>query len=857
MAAKLNTKIKNNRFFYMYRYGLDEFAVAKFLKQSKTELTKAGAKGAMSLPEEFTHRAVFLSTLPPKCFSIIANWFNKKLPEGEIANLEESIDLLSKAGETFDHSKESSRKLWRTIFFNYINSDTNSIVKIFLMGEKTSKIITPSKLIAKKVEVKTDLSEKKDSIVLIKDESQAKEIKPHKKEVFGFSYVNSKKLDLAYKNESDGKPIFGEVATILENGQFFIDIKGILIESELVEVTQSQAMNLFPEGGSAVGFPEKISNIPISENLLGIWNVHDQANSKRARFMIDSCVNIALEIFEIPHSSAEPDLVRSWLKESYLPTQGIFPVFELLDGIIIKPPSLLRDFRTYDFSSPFLGYYSHEAVKWNGKKIVLKPFPACSFKYECIATETAVKRLLKFKSDVASLPVITNKQLQELAFLVNKESTDKAFSNSYQSISNRISDIYVIKDNVDKIIDEILQLPEIKMRIDKEIEGLKQEAANLILIEQDEVVRLKREKKALEQEVAKSSNLLSRAVKKAFDDAVLDGTKTISEIALIKPFLATIDSSHADNFPSIIGLPKFLSTKIEVADFKGLSDSIKLTSLKYALKENVISIFIAAAFVRGVVGVYGENYQKLIQAVANITSAGIYSSISVSIDKFSFNDLMSLPAQIHNIDNNAMLFGDLLESWQSQSAPLIVEVRGFNRIPPESIITEILDSGNYLNSNREFIWKMPSGKVKQIKLLAPVFFILNFAYGKSTFPISLEYASSIPLLSNELFKVNPFEEGLEIPDRLSYLGQDFIDNSLDGAHSLGGAHSLDGFVNLLKLIGFEESESICYSQLIHEIGRVEESELMNIFSINESLLNFIDWNSLTPERAEIIFEELK
>ena len=851
MAAKLNTKIKNSRFFYMYRYGLDEFSVSKFLKQSKAELTKAGAKGAMSLPEEFTYKAAFLSTLPHRCFPIIANWFNKNIPEGDILDLEESINVLSKAGDTFDHSKEASRKLWRTIFINYINEDKSLIAKTFLLGEKESKNIATSMPIMKKVEKKSGLAEKKNEIVLSEVDSQIKQIKSQIREVYGFSYTNSKKLDLTAKNESDGKPVLGEVVTKLENGQFFIDIRGVLIDSELVEITQSQAMHLYPERGSAVGFPEKLSNIPISENLLGIWNVHDQANSMRARFMIDSCVHIALDVFEIPHSSAEPDLVRSWLKESYVPTQGIFPVFELADGIIIKPPSLLRDFRTYDFSLPFLGYRSHEAVKWSGRKIVLKPFPAASFKYECIATETAVKRLLKFKSEVASLPVITNKQLQDLAFLVNKESADKTFSNSYQSISNRISDIYSIKDNVDKVIDEILQLPEIQVRIGEEIKALKQEAADLVLIEQNEVTRLKKEKKTLEQDIAKSSNLLSRTIKKVFDEAVLDGTKALSEIALLKPFLATIDQSPPDNLSSTLGWSEFISSKIEIADFKILSDSIKLTALRYALKENLISTFIAAALVRGIVGIYGENYQKLIQAVSNITSAGIYSSISVSVDKFCFNDLLSLPAQIHNIDNRGMLFGDLLESWQGQFAPLIVEIRGFNRMPPESIITEILDNGNYLNSNREFIWKMPCNKVKKLKLIAPVIFVLNFSYGKSTFPISLEYASSIPLVSSELFTINPFEEGLDMPDRLSYLGSDMIKNSLSGANSL------DGFVNLLKLMGFEESESICYSKLIHSIGRVERGELLNIFSANETLLNFIDLNSLTPERAGIIFEEPK
>ena len=848
MSAKLNIRVKNNRFFYMYRYGLDEFIVAKFLKQSKTELTKNGAKGAMSLPEEFTYRAIFLAGLPPKCFPIVASWFSKNPPEGELSDLEESISVLSKAGENFEHSKESSKKFWRTIFLNYINSEKTSIVKSFLMGEKSRKIAPPSTFLTKKTDVIVKNSEQKDlnDSNRIVDESLGGMKNDEK--LHGFSYVDSKKLDLTYKNECDGRPILGEVATILENGQFFIDIKGVLIESDLIEITQSQAMHLYPEQGGAVGFPEKLSNIPVSENLLAIWSVHDQANNKKARFMIDSCINIVLDIFEIPHSSSEPDLIRSWLKNSYPPNQGIRPVFELADGVIIKPQSLLWDFRTYDFAVPFLGYYSHEAIKWNGRKIVIKPFPTHSFKYECVTTETAVKRLLKFKSEVASLPVITNKQIQELAFLVNKESTDRAFSNSYHSISNRISEIFAIKDNVDAVIDEILQLPAIQTRLAEEIADLKKEISNGMLIEKNEVVRLKQEKKALEQEIAKSSSLLSRSIKKAFNEAVVDGVKVLTDIALIKPFLATTAPSHMDDPASITGLQELLSSKNELLDFKVLMDSIKLTSLKYGLKENLISTFITAGFVRGVVGVFGENSKKLIQAVANVTSAGIYSSISLSIDKFSFNDLMNSPTKLHNIDCDTLLFGELLESWQKQDAPLIVELMGFNRMPPESIITEILDEGNFLNSNREFIWKTSSGNVKKIKLRAPIFFVLNFVYGKSTFPIPLEYASSIPLVSMELFTINPFEEGLEIPLKSSYLGGGFLNNSL------GSANSLNGFVDLLKLMGFDESESICYSKLTHAIGRIDYKELLDIFSSNGDLLNFLDLNSLAPERANFIFE---
>ena len=100
----------------------------------------------------------------------------------------------------------------------------------------------------------------------------------------------------------------------------------------------------------------------------------------------------------------------------------------------------------------------------------------------------------------------------------------------------------------------------------------------------------------------------------------------------------------------------------------------------------------------------------------------------------------------------------------------------------------------------------------------------------------------------ELFTINPFEEGLEIPLKSSYLGGGFLNNSL------GSANSLNGFVDLLKLMGFDESESICYSKLTHAIGRIDYKELLDIFSSNGDLLNFLDLNSLAPERANFIFE---
>jgi len=846
MSAKLNTKIKNSRFFYMYRYGLDEFAVAKFLKQSKAELTKSGAKGAMSLPEEFTFRAAFLSTLPPKCFPILSGWFNKNMPEGELSDLQDAIDVLSKAGENFDHAKESSKKHWRTIFLNYINNENTLIVKSFLMGEKTLKIAQPSKLPPKEMDAKVKLSGKEDVNVVSGADKESLIIKKNEKQPYGFSYSECKKLDLANKNESDGRPVLGEVVKKLDHGQFFIDIKGILIGSDLIEITESQAMNLYPEQGSAVGFPEKISNISITDNLLAIWNVHDQANSKKARFMIDSCVNIVLEVFEIPHNFSEPDLVRAWLKNSYIPKEGIFPVFELADGIIIKPSSLLNDFRVYDFSTPFLGYYNHEAVKWNGKKIVIKPFPAHSFKYECVTTEIAVKRLFKFKSEVSSFPVITSKQIQELAYLVNQESTDKSFSNSYLSISNRISEIYTIKDNVDMVINEILDLPEVKLRIQDEVDELKKQITRELVDENKQIDSLRREKKLIEESVKKSSDLLRREVKKAFDGAVKNGESTLSQVALLKPFLTGHSSGSIDYSTTNSDIVIDFSKKNELKTFKNLSTYIGLNSLRYGFNKNLLATFITLGFTRGVVGVFGKNYKILVDVISKVISDGFYSSVSLSVDNFSFNDLLNLPAQSNCLMGDGLLLGDLLEIWQEQDFPLIIVLNGFNRIPPESIINELLDMGNFLKEKRHFIWKKSNGEVKKLILKVPVIFILNFVYGRSTFPIPKAYASEIPLLSSEFFNIEKLDEDLEISVNHSHLGQIFYSERLSLVD-----HADD--IELLQLMDLSESEAISYLKLFFGIGRISQNELLS--NLGDSIfLDSLNLNCFTSDHEKYIFE---
>lgn len=836
---------KENRRFYMYLYGLDQYEVDKFLKKSRASLIKAGAKVG-TIPKEHTHRASFLSKLPIKCDQIIANWFNENPVEGEIGELNDAFERLSKLKENFIHSSESGKKLWRTVFVNFINKDYAVAVKLFLKGESTLKKIEP-KVVNPEIKMEQNIIEKeKHKNFLNEIEVVVPQNITQKNNSYGFKYIDVKKLDIDSMNIGEENLVLGEIKTINQGGSFFIEIRGAIIDSSLVTLSEAEAINFFPVRGSAIGFVDKLPRVQLARNSFGLWKVRDQKNNKSARFIIDSHFSTIFDVIEIPHSSLEPDLVREWLRNVYLSREGIYHVFQLKDGIILKANNIYTDYKIYDFSVPFFAYYSHEAVNWNGRRIVIKEFPTPSFKYECITTEVAVKRLFKFRSEVSNFPTITHHQIQELAFLVGKEYEDKSYSNVYQSITERISSIFTIKENIDLCINEITNLPEVQSKIEEEITTLKNQVSKDLLVENEKINALKKEKKSLENEIKENSNIVNQEIKKAFDNAVKNGMNTLTQVAVLKPFLSNflpipVTLSGASSEKSL----GFIKSN-EITTFQNLRSFIEINSIRYALESDLLSVVISLGLTRGVIGVFGNYYKKLINILSKITSNGFYLSISLSVDKFSLNDLLNLPVQESYSISSGLLFGNILELWQEQDFPLIVELKGFNRIPPESIIEELLDNGNFLKDKRKFIWQTSTGDIKKITLKAPVFFVLNFSYGNSTFPIPKAYAPNIPLVACELFNCDALEEDIDIPVNTSYLGHDFFNNRIDYIEDVN-------IIELLKLFGLKESEAICYTNLVYKIGRLSQNELINILDV-DNFLNFVNLNALLPEYEQYIFQ---
>ncbi len=105
---------------------------------------------------------------------------------------------------------------------------------------------------------------------------------------------------------------------------------------------------------------------------------------------------------------------------------------------------------------------------------------------------------------------------------------------------------------------------------------------------------------------------------------------------------------------------------------------------------NLIIHLIAAASVTPAVGLMGKQTKDTIASLANLLAGNVWGEVSVHSDHFSFSDLMNSPTLIRlSGDTNTMTLGDFLTHQQEAGLASIVELRGFNRTPPETLLPEL------------------------------------------------------------------------------------------------------------------------------------------------------------------------
>lgn len=647
----------------------------------------------------------------------------------------------------------------------------------------------------------------------------------------GFKVGQPLKLGAHSIENPEEYPILGVCTKQLPTGQFFIRIVAIMVNDDVIELTQDEAKRLFPTTGDATCFADQSHSHSYVQDQFVITKVEHHETTKSTQFSVKGLWSMVHEVVQIPHDSTETERVTYWLQEIYETNPAVRPIFQLSDGVIIRLNGDITNPRKANFEIPFDGFISHPAILWRGRMLVMKPLPAPDFKYDCTPLATAIKRVFKARSELVDFPTITKAQLQMLADFVTKDGRDNSVKNSAMRAKNHLGEIFEIKELLDETVSCLLKLPEIEEQLQHEkkkiLDGFKvdAEASNL------EISNLRKEIKALKAEVDRKkqtiksqSGELSREIGKAFQRASEEGVKTLANAALFSALL----SSRASNLgTSDIALKEISrsggSLTVDMPQEVALTPAQNLVSIKELLRAldikafaqglslSVMKSMIAAAASTGIVGLVGSRQRVFAAALGSILAEGCACSVSISGDMFGLSDLLSAPAILPNSTSQGLSLGEFLEQQQRVDKFSFVVLRGFNRAPPESFLPELLDVAGYADGARAMGWTDRSGRIRTIRFAQPVVFVLDFVAGRSSFPLVPPLAYEIPVIDTDA------EWGDEAePDPIIKSTPSYIAPSAWASLAGSGQDTADGAINVLTDGAKSPARRMCFAAL--ELG---------------------------------------
>lgn len=813
-----------SRLSLMYALGTAPGEVDRCLSDTKKRLVAAGAK-ADNLPVGLARRVRFLAGLQPKPDAIVRDWFKKNAvfeDIGDAATALKSIQAAS-AGEV---DADSTKTAWRILLRSYAQGENDPIVQAFLAGVDAHPVEEAPDSVDHHAPAVVEITdEDADScLAIVEGKPLSAPLRPlpalvsgvlasmrgdertaaeRRDELGASSSPVEQKLGLVIAamqsrpagiaagtvqklqpyvagmvDSVDGIPFIGIVKKVLAQGHIFVSPVALEIAGKWTEVSPSHARALFPSSGDATAAPHSIPG-SFAEGEIGIWTAELKSPDKATRYVISQHKGRAYSVNRVPYSSQEPDKVRQWLLEAYKPILAIVPIFLLTDGVALRLPSGLSDPGKFNFDMPLDCYRGLESIELSAARLVLVPdLPAGIGKYHCEPAGTLIKRLFKQAKDFENVPSFGKAQIQALASFANLSSSTvdlQAHERALESLGNA-ADAKVFLDGA---IQQILELPEIKGRIDAEIAciakeyeeqqaSLKKEVADLAdkrrLLEADLAARkeaalaeLDRLKKAGRQQEAD----LERRIKNTFDKAVDGGIETLANAALLKAILgsnaASPQARDAQSGPAISAVQMsadfnaaFSVSGKALPNKRALVAAITARAEQSGLSETMILAAVALASVRPVIGFSGQAARDAIAVLAALISEGVLCEVAVSGDMFSISDLMNAPALIRSGPRAwPATLGAFLEVQAKAGRASVIELRGANRTPPESLLPELAELPSAGDGGRDVCWKDAAGNLRHVSVRSPTVFALTFAAGKSVFPVQGTLAALMPVLHTD------------------------------------------------------------------------------------------------------------
>jgi hypothetical protein len=754
----------------MFAMGADEHELAQCLAKKKFHLLKAGAR-ADNLPTRAEDQAKWISALRGEPMGCIRDWFYVNASFDELPDALEACRILSDEVKAGALGRAERRLHWRAVLGAFVQQRNNQAIEAFLQGSQAGQApVLPALLKDQAVlAIKPSDTEQPPKRGTVAGPSNEKLAKTEPRTRSGSAAaVLALRLGDVEVDDKSMLTALGKRTKVLPSGQFFIQISGILLDDgSAVFLPPDDARLVFPESGDATGYPSAVHGHANAAESLSVWRVEHKSPDKKAQYVITEFLYHTYEVFDVPHPSSEPDLVRDWIREVFVPAHDVFPVFRLLDGPLLKLPSEVTDPRAANFDLPLSLYRDHPAVRWSGRTIVIKPFPASQLKYDCAPVRTAVKKLLRESAELAELVPLTKRQISELADAVDRHSTDATIKQSIQRAKARLGQLVENRDELQALMEDIVKLPPVAEAIRQEQERAAVAAKKEAESAKSELGKLAAEKQQLQGEIdnlkqarKKESAAVAREIKHVFEKAGAEGVKTLAEISLFKHILgipaaplhsdalaaSTTGPGTVHPFPELAAPAQYN----RIADINQLRPVLDGWKLHNGLSRRMLQALIGAAATQGIVILAGSRRQEAAAALASTLAAGMACTVSISGDMFSPSDLMNAPAAVTDaLGTHAMALGTYIAHQQAAGMVSIVRLRGANRIPPESLVPELLEVAGRPASGSAVTWKGKDGSFQLLAPVAPVVFLLEMAHGRSVFPFTPPLAWEIPVIDTD------------------------------------------------------------------------------------------------------------
>lgn len=646
----------SGRFGYLLVWSVDPSLIKAFIKERKRRLTLLGAK-ADNPPSDYRKLVKFVADLPEKAHGEIKDWFASHLNDISDEPIDQIVFRLLQAECDMLELSDEERKIYsRTLFNLLLRDDTPQLVLEYLRsplksnGEKTLNspkmlglqldldipalsdivignygncldtrnpvtLLVAALLYAKdgnagaaqemlpvlKELLPQEIDAIAQAIIDISARIAAKQEVPH-------GVVIDEPLTQVSISEIDPEAVdvVGSCTNILESGVRFIKVIGIRKEHDFVELSNAQTIELFPETGDVIWFQGAGHQLGPKLNELGIWRLQrkDFGEGKRVKFHVESFVGPVYDIVTIPYNADESDKIRSWLKKSYVVQPAVKPIFQLQDGLLVKPVSETADFDRLDYERPFDAWETLNAVRWQGRFLVLEKLPTPEREWECPPIASAIKKILRSHIEQESFPELSKRHIQQLCLSAKEEADTKSVSTRIERVHKELDRLADQREVTREIVSELLNVPSVR----KEVEEAKEKIISEFIKSKEDISgdleKLRRQKDSVVKEISQKKEDLklqsaevTKSVRKAFEAAKAAGVESLGQIALFQGVLGQNEMVATSSSQGINVSP--YTTRMLVAEIAGekgkLSDKfIALGFSKSAARRWELAIEIGA-----------------------------------------------------------------------------------------------------------------------------------------------------------------------------------------------------------------------------------------------------------------------